>query len=150
MRLSIQHGDLHVEVEGDLPDVLRGVNEFLTGYASVLGGGASSKPQIQGLVEFGLDGMPKFTADLDSVGNKEKIASILYAKDPTRLTSSEIADIFSKNFSRTDSKAISAYLATSLKSYTLSQTGTDGKSRYGLTDRAKRWVENEILPKVRQ
>lgn len=147
LSLSLEYGELKQKISGDPAEVIKVMSEFFQRLMTLIGAPAGLNSELTGIAEFGLDGIPKITADTAKLGNKEKIALILYVKGPASLTSADIAEIYNRNFARTDSGIISSYFSTSLKGHTMIEKGADDKLRYRLTEGGRRWVKNEILDK---
>lgn len=107
----------------------------------------SSKPEFEGIVEFGSDGKPHITVPPDNLTGREVIGLLLYAKSPNTMSMSELNSLVSENWKSVKMPTISAYLSH-MRAFIIKE-GTRGSYSYRLSGSGRSWIEKELLPKLK-
>lgn len=107
--------------------------------------GIPQKPLLQGLVEFGADGIPHITTPTGKWSAKEVIALLLYSRSPSTIGLRELARFVSMNWKSVNTRAVSANL--SQMHQLVIPEGKKGSYSYRLSGAGISWVENVLVPK---
>ena len=107
----------------------------------------SSKPEFEGIIEFGSDGKPHITVPPADLTGREVIGLLLYAKSPNTMSMSELNSLVSENWKSVKMPTISAYLSH-MRAFIIKE-GTRGSYSYRLSGSGRSWIEKELLPKLK-
>lgn len=108
---------------------------------------APSKPEFEGIIEFGSDGTPHIIVSPDNLTGREVIGLLLYAKSPNSISMSALKSLVSENWKSVKLHTISSYLSH-MRAFIIKE-GTRGSFTYRLSGSGKNWVEKELLPKLK-
>jgi hypothetical protein len=109
---------------------------------------APSKPELAGVIEYGSDGAPHITVPTHDLTGTKVIGLILYARSPNPVSLSELTELVANNWRSVAMSTISGYLAA-MKAFVIKE-GSRGSYSYKLSGAGKNWIENEVLPKLKQ
>jgi hypothetical protein len=106
-----------------------------------------TRPVLEGVIEYGANGVPHIIADLTKLTAKDVIGLVLYAKEPSSLSLREITDLVTKNWKTVGMRNVSANI-TQMRRRIIKE-GKKGAYRYRLSGFGKSWIENKLVPQLK-
>ena len=105
------------------------------------------RPILEGVIEYGTNGVPQILVDPAKLTAREIIGLILYAKKPTPIVLREIQELVSRNWKSISVQYVSANIAK-MRGLVIRE-GKRGSYRYKLSGLGKSWIENELVPQFK-
>lgn len=106
------------------------------------------KKELEGIIEVTPDGRPHVTVSPEKLAAKEVVSLLLYWKYPGGFSTKELTELVGLSWKSIEESTIAARIAD-LKGLVIKE-GPKGKYVYLLSGAGKSWVENNLLPKLKE
>lgn len=159
LRFRIRRGDYEVELEGDHEYVREKFEELLSEGLPTQGlkasqetplttfmGSAAASAGLEGVLENTAEGNIFFTIPVESVTAKEALAVILYSKRPNQLSDQDLSNFLSSGWKTMKPEAVRARASELRREGRLIAE----KGRYSLSGAGIQWIENDVIPRLKQ
>lgn len=160
LRFRVRRGDFEIELDGNFDYVKERFEKLVkdvtlitsvppqavpTPTVSAMAQNVEFPLSLEGIAERGSDGNPRLTVPVDMITAKEALALLLYALHPNQLTDETLSTLLSSSWKTMKSEAVRARA---------SELRRDGrlvaeKGKYSLSGAGIQWIQNEVLPKLR-
>ena len=137
-KMAVKYGE--ISITSQVPEVPFPIREKET-YTAM-------EPILEGIIEYGTDGIPKILVAPEKLTAKEVIGLLLYAKKQSAIGLRELSSLVSRNWKSVPIEYISANLSQ-IRQFIIME-GKRGGFSYRLSGAGISWVENSVIPRLRQ
>lgn len=136
-RIAAKYGEISVSVQFPTTGVPIKEKEAVAG----------TEPILEGIIEYGTDGIPKILFAPEKLTAKEVIGLLLYARKPSTVGLRELTNLVSRNWRSVNVAYVSANLSQ-IRQYIIME-GKKGAYSYRLSGAGLSWIENALIPRLK-